>query len=83
MSNFAPYLLPLFPSFNDDFEQNTIGKRWGAKSLRKKRGGGGCKVAQLAKDRGKSAFKPKSIIFFVKEILGELGHRSSSGLDQA
>jgi len=38
LSDFAPYLLPLSPSFNDDFEQNTIGKRWGAKSLIKKEG---------------------------------------------
>jgi len=29
--SFAP-----FPSFNDDFEQNTIGKKWGAKSLKKR-----------------------------------------------
>jgi len=49
-SDFAPYLLPIFPSLNDDLEQNTIGKRWGARSLKKKKG---CKIAQLAKDRGK------------------------------
>jgi len=36
---FCTHLLPVFPSFKDDFEQNTIGKRWGAKSLKKKRGG--------------------------------------------
>jgi len=56
LSDFAPHLLSVFPSFKDDFEQNTIGKRWDAKSLKKKRGG--CKIAQLAKDRGKSAIKP-------------------------
>jgi len=55
LSDFAPYLLPHFPSFNDDFEQNTIDKRWGAKSLKKKEG---CKIAQLTKDREKSAIKP-------------------------
>jgi len=55
LSDFAPYLLPLSPSFNDDFEQNTIDKRWGAKSLIKKEG---CKITQLAKDRGKSTIKP-------------------------
>jgi len=38
LNDFAPYLLPLSPSFNDDFEQNTIGKRWGAKSHIKKEG---------------------------------------------
>jgi len=32
LSDFAPHLLFLFPSFNDDFEQNTIG----AKSLKKR-----------------------------------------------
>ena len=36
LSDFAPHLLSLFPSFNDDFEQNTIDKRWGAKSHKKK-----------------------------------------------
>jgi len=51
--SFAP-----FPSFNDDFEQNKIDKRWGAKSLKKR---GGAK-SQLAKDRGESAIKP--FIFF-------------------
>jgi len=49
LSDFAPHLLPIFPSLNGDFEQNTIGKRWGAKSLKNKEG---CKIAQLAKDRG-------------------------------
>jgi len=38
LSDFAPHRLPVFPSFKDDFEQNTIGKRWGAKSLKKKEG---------------------------------------------
>jgi len=37
-SDFVPHLYPPFPSFNDDFEQNTIGKRWGAKSLRNRGG---------------------------------------------
>jgi len=55
LSDFAPHLLPISPSFNDDFEQNTIDIRWGAKPLKKKRG---CKIAQLAKDRGESAIKP-------------------------
>jgi len=50
LSDFALHLLPIFPSFNDDFEQNTIDKRWGAKLLKKKRG---CKIAQLANNRGK------------------------------
>ena len=59
LSDFAPHLLPLFPYFNDDFEQNTIDKRWGAKSLKEKRG---CNIAQLAKDRGKSAIKPNKYL---------------------
>jgi len=63
--DFAPHLLLISPSFNDDFEQNTVGKRWGAKSLKKKRG---CKIARLTKDWGENAIKPKKIR--VKYVLG-------------
>jgi len=38
LSDFAPPSFAHFPSFNDDFEQNTTDKRWGAKSLKKKEG---------------------------------------------
>jgi len=43
-------------------------KRWGAKSLQKKEG---CKIAQLAKDKGKSAIKMPHQHSPVNILLGE------------
>ena len=96
MSDFAPYLLPIVFCSKSSLKEGKGGKRWGAKSLKKRIGGAkshdwqkergksvikhkdrvqnqkggkkigckiakkkrGCKITQLAKDRGKSAIKP-------------------------
>jgi len=50
LSDFAPYLLPIVFCSNTSLKEGKWGKRWGAKSLKKKNRR--CKITQLAKRYG-------------------------------